>query len=148
MPPQRVRIALVDTDIGTLRLLEEIFNQLDHTIKIDMVLNARAVLRYLSRHPQDAVIRQIIVIHRPPAINAVDLLESISGRMSGFPIIKTVFILRPERSLQERCMKAGASQCYELPQLPSTLKLLIKRLLTQPPIDQQPQPPLSEKIMP
>ena len=129
MSSGKAKIVLVDTDLGTLRLLEEVFTQIDHTLKIDMVLNARSMIRYLNGQVNESSLRQIILVHRMPVLNAVDVLESIKKRMPSLSLNKTVIALQNENFLRERCLQAGATAYFEMPEAPSAVKSLARRVL-------------------
>jgi len=126
MVAKKKDILLVESHLSFDRLVREILHQLDLSLNITSIHRFSQFVWYLGKCPRDNIPTKIILIHRPAQTNAILYLralrhDEVFSTVPAFVIADTVS--------EEPFEGEGAAAVFQLPGLPSDLKVILRRIV-------------------
>lgn len=129
MSLEQKRILLADDDIIDRGFLTEIISQIDKSVKIDIVANGEQVFQYLVKCTEEYLPCLIILDYSMPYLTGAEVLERMKGENLYATIPKVLWSGFIDKDLVDRCLQAGAANCFPKPSRASELKAIARNML-------------------
>lgn len=129
MGTSKKSILLADDDHSDRAILREIFSQLDKSVKIEIVSNGWEILQYIAECAKDKLPCLCILDFNMPFMNGIEVVERLKAEKINEQMPTVIWSAFADKRLMERCIQAGAVNCFPKPEKASELKAIARQMM-------------------